>query len=143
LKDLRRRPSLSFIDSTKERARHFMTPIHLDSRNGDPAFQSPAGGSRVDLGRPLVTERGASMSVAGANEAAGEAARVILYERLTGEAARRRATSPEPEGAGMTPEQVARVEYVEVWNTLSPSRGYDFRMYSFGGVLLAARSTRK
>ena len=111
-----------------------MTSTNLDS--------PPASGPRVDLARPRVIERGVSMSFADGRAATGPAGRVILYERLTGEAARRRATSPEPEGGGMTPEQVARVEYVEVWSTSPPARGYDLRMYSFGGVLLAVRSTR-
>ena len=111
-----------------------MTSTNLDS--------PPASGPRADLARPLVTERGVSMSFADGRVAPGAAGRVVLYERLSGEAARRRATSPEPEGAGMTPDQVARVEYVEVWSTLPPARGYDFRMYSFGGALLAVRSTR-
>lgn len=71
-----------------------------------------------------------------------EGSRVILYERLTGEEARRRATSPEPQGAGLAKEAVERVEYVEVWSTQNPADGYDFRMYSFGGALIASRSTR-
>jgi hypothetical protein len=68
--------------------------------------------------------------------------RVILYERLTGAAARERAIGAEPHGAGMPAEEVARVEYVEIWSTPAPANGYDFRMYSFGGALLATRSTR-
>ena len=68
--------------------------------------------------------------------------RAILYERLTGDEARRRAMSPEPSGAGMTREAAEGVEYLEVWTALKPSAGFDFRMYSFGGALVAARTTR-
>jgi hypothetical protein len=71
-----------------------------------------------------------------------ETSRVILYERLTGEQARRRATSPEPKGAGLSQEAAEKVEYVEIWSTPDPADGYDFRMYSFGGALIASRSTR-
>jgi len=68
--------------------------------------------------------------------------RTILYERLTGEAARDRARQPEPRGAGLPAEIVDRIEYMEVWGTPNPPAGYDFRGYSFGGVLVASRSTR-
>jgi len=33
------------------------------------------------------------------------------------------------------------IEYVEVWSTPSSPDGYDFRCYSFGGALIACRST--
>lgn len=98
-------------------------------------FPGPA-----EPGRPAVTERGVTITVGTDGER--DMNRIILYERLTGEAARRRAMAPEPQGAGMPPEAVEKVEYVEVWSTPSPAEGYDFRMYSFGGALLASRSTR-
>ena len=66
----------------------------------------------------------------------------ILYERLTGEAARERARQPEPRGAGLPAEIVDQIEYIEVWSTPNEPAGYDFRAYSFGGVLIASRSTR-
>jgi hypothetical protein len=90
--------------------------------------------------RPAATERGTPIEVV-ANRTL-ESGRVILYERLTGVAARERARGTEPQGAGMPAEEVARVEYLEVWSTPPPANGYDFRMYSFGGALLATRSTR-
>ena len=90
--------------------------------------------------RPIVTERGVCVPIETSRDR--EADRNILYERLTGEAARRRATAAEPQGAGMTPEAVEKVEYVEVWSTPAPADGYDFRMYTFGGALVASRSTR-
>ncbi len=68
--------------------------------------------------------------------------RSILYERLTGDAARERARQPEPRGAGLPAEIVDQIEYIEVWSTTKEPAGYDFRAYSFGGVLIASRSTR-
>ena len=66
--------------------------------------------------------------------------RWILYERLSGAAARERAERPSPEGAGLPPEAAHAVEYVEVWGRPGDSRGYDLRMYSFGGRLVAFRN---
>jgi hypothetical protein len=68
--------------------------------------------------------------------------RTILYERLTGDAARERARQPEPRGAGWPAEIVDQIEYIEVWSTPVAPAGYDFRAYSFGGVLIASHSTR-
>jgi hypothetical protein len=101
----------------------------------------PAGGLGASMpGRAAITERGVTVAVGTEHERDGN--RIILYERLTGDAARQRATGPEPHGAGMPPEAVERVEYIEVWSTPSSGDGYDFRMYSFGGALIACRSTR-
>ena len=63
--------------------------------------------------------------------------RWILYERLSGAAARERAERPSPEGAGLSPEAARAVEYVEVWGAPADPRRYDLRMYSFGGALVA------
>jgi hypothetical protein len=87
-----------------------------------------------------VSERGTPIDVLA--HRAPPSGRVVLYERLTGAAARERAMGAEPHGAGMPGEEAAKVEYVEVWSTPPPANGYDFRMYSFGGTLLATRSTR-
>lgn len=103
------------------------------------SHEAPAPGPAASV-RPAVTERGVSVPIETTRDR--EADRNILYERLTGEAARRRATAPEPQGAGMTPEDVEKVEYVEVWSTSAPADGYDFRMYTFGGALIASRTTR-
>ncbi len=110
-------------------------PVKAGTVPPPPKIAPPAAAAR-----PIVTERGIPIAVAAEGEP--EAGRVILYERLTGDAARVRAMSPEPQGAGMPPEEVARVESVEIWSTPPPSSGYDFRMYSFGGALIASRSTR-
>jgi hypothetical protein len=118
-----------------------MIPTNLDLSTARTPPPTTAGRA-LDGARPLVFERGLRIPDAPNATPADASARVILYERLTGDAARSRATSPEPDGAGLTSEQVARVEYIEVWSTPPPARGYDFRMYSFGGALLASRSTR-
>jgi len=89
--------------------------------------------------RPLVTERGVPIAVKGDGERDGR--RTILYERLTGEAARDRARRPEPQGAGLPEEIIDQIEYIEVWSTPKEPTGYDFRVYSFGGTLIASRST--
>ena len=68
--------------------------------------------------------------------------RSILYERLTGDAARERARQPEPRGAGLPAEIVDQIEYIEVWSTPNEPTGYELRVYSFCGVLIATRSTR-
>jgi len=94
----------------------------------------------AERGRPAVTERGVTIAVGPDTDRDPD--RIILYERLTGEAARRRAMDPEPRGAGMPAEAVEKIEYLEVWSSPGPAGGYDFRMYSFGGALIASRSTR-
>ena len=109
------------------------------------AQETTAQNAQILAGTPAIggsaaTERGAS-APSEAGERQGN--RVILYERLTGEEARRRAMGSEPQGAGMPREAVEKVEYVEVWSTQNPADGYDFRMYSFGGALVASRSTRR
>jgi hypothetical protein len=115
------------------------TKLEMGQTAGSPP---PHAGRTLDGGRHVVLERSVPIPLVSDAPAGSGSGRVILYERLTGEAARRRATSPEPEGAGMTSEQVAGVEYIEIWSTPPPACGYDFRMYSFGGALLASRSTR-
>jgi hypothetical protein len=89
--------------------------------------------------RPPVSERGLAAT---APDSRQETGRIILYERLAGNAARERARTPEPQGAGLPPDIVERVEYVEAWSTKSSADGFDFRMYSFGGALIALRSIR-
>lgn len=69
--------------------------------------------------------------------------RFILYERWKGEEARRKAGSPEPQGAGMARAAAEKIEYAEVWGSEDPSDGYDLRVYSFGGNLIACFSTRR
>ncbi|HEY7113513.1 MAG TPA: hypothetical protein VIA45_11325 [Thermoanaerobaculia bacterium] len=96
--------------------------------------------ARLHGQRPVVTERGVPVSVRVDDERHQQ--RTILYERLTGEAARERARRPEPLGAGLPPEIVDQIEYIEVWSTPKEPAGYDFRVYSFGGALIASRSTR-
>jgi hypothetical protein len=71
------------------------------------------------------------------------AERWILYERLVGAAARARAEACPPEGAGLTVEEALRVEYVEVWGHPGDETGFDLRMYSFGGTVVAVRSTSR
>lgn len=110
-----------------------------------PAAKTPshfpaAGSGPAAAGRPAVKQQSVAIPVETGRERDDN--RIILYERLSGEAARQRATAPEPRGAGMPPEAVEKVEYVEVWSTPNPPEGYDFRMYSFGGALIASRSTR-
>jgi len=105
--------------------------------NPAPNFSSDAVGTRVASG-PAAPEQGSKP----AERQDRDGNRIILYERLTGDAARKRAMGPEPHGAGMPPETVQNVEYVEVWSTPASADGYDFRMYSFGGALIACRSTR-
>ncbi len=90
--------------------------------------------------RPVVTESG--LPVARSSHPERDRSRTILYERLTGQAARERARQPEPRGAGLPAEIVDQIEYIEVWSTPNEPAGYDFRVYSFGGVLIATRSTR-
>lgn len=116
-----------------------MTPIKSVFPTGRTAPPLSSAAAVTGM-RPLVTERGLPIAVQSDSEP--ESDRVILYERLTGDAARQRAASPEPQGAGMAAEEVAKIEYVEIWSTPSPAGGYDFRMYSYGGALIAARSTR-
>ena len=112
-------------------------PAETAAKSAPPA---PEGAGRpVPIYRGPVTEQG----VAAAADPRREGHRVILYERLTGEEARQRAASPEPHGAGMLPEAVDKVEYVEVWGTQNPADGCDLRMYSFGGALITSRSTRE
>ena len=53
--------------------------------------------------------------------------RFILYERWKGEEARRKAGSPEPQGAGMARAAAEKIEYAEVWGSEDPSDGYDLR----------------
>ncbi|HTO77446.1 MAG TPA: hypothetical protein VMQ61_15335 [Thermoanaerobaculia bacterium] len=100
---------------------------------------NPGPATRPDQ-RPIVTEHG--LSVAWSVKPERNKTRTILYERLTGEAARERARQPEPRGAGLPAEIVDQIEYIEVWSTPNEPVGYDFRGYSFGGVLIASRSTR-
>jgi hypothetical protein len=100
---------------------------------------NPGPEARSDQ-RPIVTERGIPIAVQGRPER--ERNRTILYERLTGDAARERARQPEPRGAGLPAEIVDQIEYIEVWSTPNEPAGYDFRVYSFGGVLIASRSMR-
>ena len=69
------------------------------------------------------------------------AGRWILHERLAGDAARERAQRATPDGAGLSREEARDVEYVEVWGTPGDTSGFDFRMYNFGGALVAQRST--
>lgn len=90
--------------------------------------------------RPVATGSGLSAARSGGHDR--DRKRTILYERLTGEAARERARQPEPRGAGLPADIVDQVEYIEVWSTPSEPAGHDFRAYSFGGVLIASRSTR-
>ena len=116
-----------------------MSSSSPEAQRSAPQTGVPHGGA--DAGHPppaaraTVTENGVTVAERGGTP-------IILYERLTGEEARRRAESPEPQGAGMAREAVEKVEYVEVWSTQDPADGYDFRMYSFGGALIASRSTR-
>jgi hypothetical protein len=84
----------------------------------------------------------ATVTAHGVTATERETQRAVLQERLTGDDARNRATSPEPQGAGLTREAVEKIEYTEIWSNANPSDGYDFRMYSFGGALVATRSTR-
>jgi len=90
--------------------------------------------------RAAATERGLSATRSAHPER--DAGRTILYERLTGDAARERARQPEPRGAGLPAEIVDRIEYIEVWSTPNEPAGFDYRGYSFGGALIASRSTR-
>ena len=117
------------------------TKLDAPKPNADAplSLAAPEAGPAASA-RPVVTERGVSVPIETSRDR--EADRNILYERLTGEAARRRAAEPEPLGAGMAPEAAEKVEYVEVWSTPAPADGYDFRMYTFGGALIASRSTR-
>lgn len=71
---------------------------------------------------------------------AAEPDHFILDERLMGDAARRRSTAASPDGAGLSPELAAKVEYVEVWRAPNPPLGVTYRMYDFGGRLVAVRS---
>ncbi len=121
------------ITSTKPDAHGsaIRTPLPVE-----PASSTP------QAGRPTVTERGVAITVAPSRDHERPGSRIILYERLTGDAARQRATDPEPKGAGLTGDEAEKVEYLEVWSTPDPADGYDFRMYSFGGALIASRSTR-
>jgi hypothetical protein len=98
--------------------------------------------SAPQAGRATVTERGVAITVTPNRDHERPGSRNILYERLTGEAARQRATDPEPKGAGLTRDEAEKVESIEVWSTPDPADGHDFRMYSFGGALIASRSTR-
>jgi hypothetical protein len=117
-----------------------MSPTKSEAVDAAAALPPAPGTAPVSQpARPAATERGTPIEVPNRPPGSG---RVILYERLTGVAARERARGTEPQGAGMPAEEVARVEYLEVWSTPPPAKGYDFRMYSFGGALLATRSTR-
>ena len=89
--------------------------------------------------RPVATD---GLSAAPSDRPDRDRRRTILYERLTGEAARERARQAEPRGAGLPADIVDQIEYIEVWSTPNEPAGYDFRGYSFGGVLIASRSTR-
>jgi len=100
---------------------------------------SPAPVAR-NARRPVVTESGPAVTWSGHQPR--DRSRTILYERLNGEAARERARQPEPRGAGLAAEIVDQIEYIEVWSTPNEPAGYDFRAYSFGGILIASRSTR-
>ncbi len=68
--------------------------------------------------------------------------RFILEERLEGESARLRAARPRPEGAGLSSESVRHVRYLEAWVDRSGD-GVEFRLYSFGGELLAVLPTTR
>src|SRR5262245_26645730 len=108
---------------------------------GEPASVPPPQAAPASTpARAVASERGTPIEVLAQRPM--QSGRLVLYERLTGAAARERAMGAEPHGAGMPAEEVAKVEYVEVWSTPPPANGYDFRMYSFGGALLATRSTR-
>jgi hypothetical protein len=89
-----------------------------------------------------VTERGVAIPVTPDRDHERPGSRNNLYEKLTGEAARLRACQPEPRGPGLTREEAEKIECLEVRSTPDPSDGYEFRMYSFGGALIASRSTR-
>jgi hypothetical protein len=118
-----------------------MTPTKSEPVSAGAALPpAPATAPVSQPARPAPSERGTPIEVV-PNRPPGSG-RAILYERLTGTAARERAMGAEPHGAGMPAEEVMKVEYVEVWSTPPPANGYDFRMYSFGGALLATRSTR-
>jgi hypothetical protein len=118
-----------------------MTPTKSEPARAS-ATVLPRSTSTAANARPIVTERGVPIEVHPERHRETGPGRIILYERLTGEAARERAMSPEPVGAGLAADQVSQVEYVEVWSTPAPARGYDFKLYSFGGALLATRTTR-
>ena len=57
-----------------------------------------------------------------------------LYERLMGEAARRRAA----EASLLSAQQIRQVEVVEVWGASQSDRGnFEMRVYDFGGRVIA------
>ncbi|HYB53954.1 MAG TPA: hypothetical protein VEG84_08810 [Thermoanaerobaculia bacterium] len=111
----------------------------MTSTKPDPSPTSSSAAPPFSKGGPDAAEHGLC---SGADRSQRDGSRIILYERLTGDAARKRAMGAEPLGAGMSPEAVEQIEYIEVWSTPGSADGYDFRMYSFGGALIACRSTR-
>ena len=100
-----------------------------------------ASASQATIDVPALPLSPVSPRGLASSERGPEDGRRILYERLTGAAARERAQRPAPQGAGLSPDIAREIEYLEVWVSTDVSRGWDFRMYSFGGVLVAFRSS--